>query len=54
MLAAEPYPEASNQLGGSRFWRMRLAALRLVYEVDDTDKAIYIYSIGRVSPRTGR
>jgi mRNA-degrading endonuclease RelE of RelBE toxin-antitoxin system len=49
-LADDPYPSISNQLGSSRFWRLRLADLRVVYEVDDTPKAIYIYSIGRVQP----
>jgi mRNA-degrading endonuclease RelE of RelBE toxin-antitoxin system len=49
-LADDPYPRASNQLGGSRFWRLRLAELRVVYEVDGAGNAIYIYSIGRVPP----
>jgi mRNA-degrading endonuclease RelE of RelBE toxin-antitoxin system len=49
-LAHDPYPSISNQLGGSRFWRVRLAEMRVVYEVDDAGKVIYIYSVGRVSP----
>lgn len=49
-LPANPYPAASNQLGGSGFWRLRLAELRVLYEVDDTDGAIHIYGVGRASP----
>jgi mRNA-degrading endonuclease RelE of RelBE toxin-antitoxin system len=41
----------ANQLGSSRFWRLRLADLRVLYEADDTVKAVYIYSIGRVQQR---
>jgi mRNA-degrading endonuclease RelE of RelBE toxin-antitoxin system len=33
-LTANPHPTTSNQLGGSRFWRLRLAELRVVYEVE--------------------
>jgi mRNA-degrading endonuclease RelE of RelBE toxin-antitoxin system len=51
-LADDPYPGASNQLGGSRFWRLRLGELRVAYEVDGTASAIYIYSIGRMRPAT--
>lgn len=47
-LSDDPHPPASNQLGGSRSWRLRLAQLRVVYEVDNARNAIYIYSIGRV------
>jgi len=49
-LAASPYPETSNQLGGSPFWRLRLAELRVTYEVDDAAEAIYIYNVGRALP----
>jgi mRNA-degrading endonuclease RelE of RelBE toxin-antitoxin system len=50
-LADDPYPTHSSQLGSSRFWRLRLADLRVLYEADDTVKAVYIYSIGRVQQR---
>jgi mRNA interferase RelE/StbE len=33
-LGADPYPEASNRLGGSRFWRLRLGQFRVTYEID--------------------
>lgn len=49
-LAANPYPEASSQLGTSRFWRLRLGLLRVTYEVDEGLLAVHVYDIGPVSP----
>jgi mRNA-degrading endonuclease RelE of RelBE toxin-antitoxin system len=49
-LAIDPYPDISNQLGGSRFWRLRLTELRVTYEVNETGNAIYIYNVGRALP----
>jgi len=49
-LAANPYPATSNQLGHSRFWRLRLGALRVTYEVDDVLLAVHVYNIGLVLP----
>jgi mRNA interferase RelE/StbE len=47
-LATDPYPEASNQLGGSRFWRLRLGELRITYEVDDALRVVHVYNVGPV------
>ncbi len=47
-LGADPRPGKSNQLGGSRFWRLHLAQLRVLYEIDDADGAVHIYNVGRV------
>jgi mRNA interferase RelE/StbE len=49
-LAANPYPEASNQLGDSRFWRLRLGQFRVTYEIDEALHAIHIYNVGPVPP----
>jgi mRNA-degrading endonuclease RelE of RelBE toxin-antitoxin system len=49
-LTVNPRPATSNQLGGSRFWRLRQAELRVTYEIDDAMSAIHIYSVGRVAP----
>jgi mRNA interferase RelE/StbE len=51
-LAANPRPEGSNQLGGSRFWRLRLAGLRVLYEIDDVADAVHVYNVGRVPPHS--
>ena len=49
-LAADPHPDISNRLGGSQFWRLRLADLRVIYEVDDGENVIHIYNVGRALP----
>jgi len=49
-LAAEPYPDTSSQLGSSRFWRLRLGDLRATYVVDDDQRSIQIYLVGRLPP----
>jgi mRNA-degrading endonuclease RelE of RelBE toxin-antitoxin system len=48
-LAAEPYPDTSSQLGSSRF-RRRLGDLRVTYDVDDDQRSIQIYLVGRLPP----
>ena len=53
-LAADPYPEASNQLGGSRFWRLRLGQFRVTYEIDEALRAIHIYNVGPVPSASRR
>ena len=53
-LAADPRPGESNQLGGSRFWRLRLAELRVLYEIDDAGGAVHVYNAGRVRPHGPR
>ena len=53
-LAHDPYPVGSNQLGDSRFWRLRLGALRVTYEVDEVLLAVQVYNIGPVSPQGRR
>ncbi|HSV65566.1 MAG TPA: hypothetical protein VLJ59_06625 [Mycobacteriales bacterium] len=45
-LAADPHPEISNQLGRSRFWRLRLGELRVTYEDDDVGRTIQVYTVG--------
>jgi mRNA-degrading endonuclease RelE of RelBE toxin-antitoxin system len=49
-LAANPYPAASNRLGNSRFWRLRLGVLRVTYEVDEVLLAVHVYNIRPLSP----
>jgi mRNA interferase RelE/StbE len=53
-LATDPYPEASNQLGGSRFWRLRLGELRVTYEVDEALRVVHVYNVGPVPPSSRR
>jgi mRNA-degrading endonuclease RelE of RelBE toxin-antitoxin system len=49
-LATDPIPETSSQLGDSRFWRLKLGELRMTYEVDEADRTVHVYYVGRMPP----
>ena len=47
-LAEDAYPSSSTPLGDAGLRRLRLGDVRVVYEVDDSDRAIQVLVIGRV------
>jgi len=53
-LAAEPYPDTSSQLGGSRFRRLRLGDLRVTYDVDEDQRTVQVYLVGQLPPARRR
>jgi mRNA-degrading endonuclease RelE of RelBE toxin-antitoxin system len=53
-LTTEPYPDTSNQLGGSRFRRLRLGDLRVTYDVDEDQRTAQVYLVGQLPPARRR
>jgi mRNA interferase RelE/StbE len=45
-LAQEPRPTGCLKLTGRPAWRIRVSDYRVIYEIDDTTKAILILHIG--------
>jgi mRNA-degrading endonuclease RelE of RelBE toxin-antitoxin system len=48
-LAHDPVPEFSNPLGDSGLRRIRLGAVRVLYQVDQTHHAVQILVVGKSS-----
>jgi mRNA-degrading endonuclease RelE of RelBE toxin-antitoxin system len=47
-LVEDPFPTLSTPLGTSGLRRLRVGDARVLYEIDDTNRAIHILTIGRV------
>ena len=47
-LAHEPQPDGSTPLGTEGLRRLRLGDARILYEVDDPNKAIQVLTVGQV------
>jgi len=45
-LGQEPRPPRSRKLTGRDGWRIRVGNYRVIYEIDDAEKAITILHIG--------
>ena len=46
-LADEPRPRGCRKLSGSRdLWRIRIGRFRVVYQVDDENRAVEIRAVG--------
>lgn len=49
-LAAEPRPHGAKKLAGSdRDWRVRFGQYRIVYEINDDQKALTIFTVAKRS-----
>jgi mRNA interferase RelE/StbE len=46
-LSAEPRPSDSSPLGDLGLRRLRIGEARVLYEVEDTDMAVHILTVGR-------
>jgi mRNA interferase RelE/StbE len=44
-LADQPRPDAAVAWGGTGIYRLRLADIRILYEVDDRASSIYIVNV---------
>lgn len=53
-LATEPRPDASSQLGDSRFRRLKLDDLRITYDIDEDHRAVQVYLVGQLPPTRRR
>jgi mRNA interferase RelE/StbE len=51
-LAEDQQPKGSAQLGSTDLRRLRIGSYRVLYEIDETNAAVMVHSVGRV--RTGR
>jgi mRNA interferase RelE/StbE len=49
--AADPSLAEEKGLGGSPFYRMRVADYRVLYRIDVQRKALHVVSVGRVTER---
>jgi mRNA interferase RelE/StbE len=47
-LVEDPYPPESTPLDNAGLRRLRVGDARVLYEIDDTHRAIHILTIGRV------
>jgi len=45
-LSDEPRPSDSRKLRSREGWRIRVGAYRVIYEIDDTERAITVLHIG--------
>jgi mRNA interferase RelE/StbE len=52
-LAAGPRPPGSVALGGEGLHRLRLGAVRVLYDVDDERHAVHLLTVGRVNSGRG-
>ena len=46
-LAIDPRPPGAAKLAGTRFWRVRVGDLRIVYLVDDDDGLVVVLRVAR-------
>jgi len=53
-LAIDPRPPGVAKLTGTDFWRLRIADLRVIYEVDDRARLIIILRVARRADSTYR
>jgi mRNA interferase RelE/StbE len=53
-LAADPRPAGVTKLTGTRFWRLRIADLRVIYHVDDKARLVVILKVARRAESTYR
>jgi mRNA interferase RelE/StbE len=53
-LAANPQPPGAIQLTGSRFWRVRVGDLRIVYVIDDEARVVRVDRVVRRAESTYR
>ena len=53
-LAVDPRPPGVTKLAGSDFWRLRIADLRVIYDVDDAARLVLGLKVARRSESTYR
>jgi len=53
-LAVDPRPPGVTKLTGTDFWRLRVADLRVIYEVDDRVRLIIVLRVARRAESTYR
>ena len=53
-LGMDPRPLGVTKLTGSDFWRLRVADLRVIYDVDDAARLILVLKVARRSESTYR
>jgi len=53
-LAIDPRPPGVAKLTGTDFWRLRVADLRVIYEVDDRVRLIIVLRVARRAESTYR
>lgn len=53
-LAIDPRPPGATKLAGTDFWRLRVGDLRVVYLIEDEDRAVVVLRVARRSERTYR
>ncbi len=45
-LAADPRPRGCEKLSGEEKYRLRQGAIRVVYEIDDSDLVVMVVKVG--------
>ncbi len=53
-LAIDPRPPGATQIVGSRYWRLRVGDLRIVYRIDDSARFVLVGRVARRAESTYR
>ena len=53
-LAEDPRPRGAVALAGTRFWRLRVGEIRIVYGIDEGERTIVVLRVARRSESTYR
>jgi mRNA interferase RelE/StbE len=53
-LAFQPRPSGATQIAGTSRWRIRIGDLRVIYEIDDSERLVIVTKIARRSESTYR
>lgn len=53
-LGLDPRPRGMTKLTGTDFWRLRIADLRVIYQVDDAARLVVVLKVARRSESTYR
>jgi mRNA interferase RelE/StbE len=53
-LGLEPRPPGVTKLAGSRFWRLRVGDVRVIYAIDEKQQLVIVLRVARRSESTYR
>jgi len=53
-LALDPRPSSATRIVGTELWRLRVADLRVVYQIDDAARLVVVLKVARRSESTYR
>lgn len=53
-LAIDPRPPGVTQIVGSRYWRLRVGDLRIIYRIDDNARFVLVDRVARRAESTYR